>query len=186
MEAHGVERNKRAAILAPQLTGKARLAYAAMSDEAAQDYDRVKAAIFQRYDINEETYRRRFRAVKPKENETPIELVIRVRDLAEKWLKECANRQAVVDALVKEQFVEVLPEEVKVWVKERKPELVRKPGDWLKITGKPEKQSCGPQAPRGEDKRFVIHVGNLDIWLEIAANRRLHHRHSQKERTCLK
>jgi len=36
MEAHRV---KRAAILAPQLTGKARLAYAAMTDEDARNYD---------------------------------------------------------------------------------------------------------------------------------------------------
>ena len=121
VEAHGVEREKRAAILAPQLTGKVRLTYAAMSDEDAQDYDRVKAAIFQRHDVNEETYRRRFRTVKPKKNETPAELVIHVRDLAEKWLKDCGSRQAVLDAVVKEQFVEVLPDEVTVWVKERKP-----------------------------------------------------------------
>ena len=101
MEAHGVDRDKRVAILAPQLTGKARLAYAAMTDADARDYDRVKAAIFQQYDINEETYRRCFRASKPLENETPVELAIRVQDLAEKWLKDCGNRGAVVDAIVK-------------------------------------------------------------------------------------
>ena len=39
VEAHGVDRDKRAAILAPQLTGKARLAYAAMTDADARDYD---------------------------------------------------------------------------------------------------------------------------------------------------
>ena len=61
-----MERDKRAAILAPQLTGKARLAYAAMNDADARDYDWVKAAIFQRYD--EETYRGRFHGVQPKEN----------------------------------------------------------------------------------------------------------------------
>ena len=74
------------------------------------------------------SYRRRFRGVQPKENETPVELVIRVRDLAEKWLKDCENRQTVVDALVKEQFVEVLPEDVKVWVKERKPRTSEEAG----------------------------------------------------------
>ena len=99
-----------------------------MSDEDARDYDRVKAAIFQRYDINEETYRRRFQMVKPKENETPVELVIRIRDLAEKWLKDCRSRQAVLDAVVKEQFVEVLPDEVRVWVKERKPRTSEEAG----------------------------------------------------------
>ena len=128
VEAHGVDRDKRAAILAPQLTGKARLAYAAMTDANARDYDRVKAAIFQHYDINEETYRRRFRSIKPLENETPVELAIRVKDLAEKWLRDCRDREAVVDVMVKEQFVEVLPEEVRVWVKERKPRNTQEAG----------------------------------------------------------
>ena len=38
VEAHGVEHDKCAAILAPQPMGKALLAYTAMSNEAAQDY----------------------------------------------------------------------------------------------------------------------------------------------------
>ena len=59
--------------------------------------------------------------VKPKENETPVQLVIRVRDLEEIWLKDCGSRQAVLDVVVEEQFVEVLPDEVRVWVKEWKP-----------------------------------------------------------------
>ena len=77
-----------------------------MTNVDARDYDRVKVAIFQRYDIKEETYRRHFRSIKPLENETPVELVIRVKDLAEKWLKDCRDRDAVVGAVVKEQFVE--------------------------------------------------------------------------------
>jgi len=76
VEAHGVDRDKRATFLAPQLTWKACLAYAVMTDSDARDYDRVKAAIFQYYDINEETYQHRFRSVKPVENKTPVELAI--------------------------------------------------------------------------------------------------------------
>ena len=89
----------------------------------------MKATIFQCYDINEETYHRRFRTVKPKENETPVELVIRVRDLAEKWLKDCGDRQPVIDTVVKEQFVELLPDDVKIWVKERKPRSGEEAGE---------------------------------------------------------
>jgi len=37
--------------------------------------------------------------VTPKDNETPVELVIRVWDLAGKWLKGCVNRAAVIDEL---------------------------------------------------------------------------------------
>ena len=75
-QAHGVEPEKCAAILVPHLTGKAQVAYTAMSDEDAQDYEKVKVAIFQCYDINEETYRWWFCTVKPKENKTPVELAI--------------------------------------------------------------------------------------------------------------
>ena len=59
--------------------------------------------------------------MKPLDNETPLELVIRVRDLAGKWLKDYRNRGDLTDTIVTEQFVNVLPEDVKVWVKERKP-----------------------------------------------------------------
>ena len=45
--------NRWAYKLAPQLTGRAQQAYAAMPSEEAGDYALVKAAILQRYDISE-------------------------------------------------------------------------------------------------------------------------------------
>ena len=48
--------------------------------------------------------------------------------LAEKWLKNCGERQAVIDTVVKEQFVEVLPDIVRIWIKERKPRSSEKAG----------------------------------------------------------
>ena len=65
------------------------MAYVEITDEDARDYERMKAAIFQRSNINEETYRCHFRSIKPLENETPLELAIHMKDLAEKWLKDC-------------------------------------------------------------------------------------------------
>ena len=56
MAACGVPRAKWIFRLAPQLTGKAQQAYAALSTEDALIYDAVKAAILRRYDITEETY----------------------------------------------------------------------------------------------------------------------------------
>ena len=75
----------RVAILDPQLTWKTRLAYTVMSNEDAQDYDRVKTAIYQCYDISEEIYWRRLWMVKPKENNTPIELVTVWRETLMLW-----------------------------------------------------------------------------------------------------
>ena len=42
--------------LAPQLTGKAQQAYAALTPDDAKDYNVVRRAILRRYSINEETY----------------------------------------------------------------------------------------------------------------------------------
>ena len=123
------------------MTGKARLAYTAMADKQARNYDLVKVAIIQRYDINEEIYRCCFQSVKPLDNKNPLELVIRVCDLAGKWLKDYCYRGDVIDALVTEQFVNVLPEDVKVWVKEGSPKPVRRQNGWQKATSRPGRLS---------------------------------------------
>ena len=107
--------------LAPQLTGKAQQAYAALRAEEAHQYEAVKSAILRRYDISEETYRQRFRTAEPGDGESPVELTTRLRDVAEKWLKDCDTKEKVVDAIVKEQLLSTLADDVRIWVKERKP-----------------------------------------------------------------
>ena len=51
-EAHGVEEEKWSVVLAPQLTGKAQQAFAALSNEDSKSYKKVKEAIFRQYNIN--------------------------------------------------------------------------------------------------------------------------------------
>ena len=58
----GVTKAKWIFKLAPQLTGKAQQAYAALPKDQALNYDSVKVAILRRYDITEETYCQWFRA----------------------------------------------------------------------------------------------------------------------------
>ena len=71
MEAYEVDTARWSFMLAPQLTGKAQQAYAAMAADAARVYENLKAAILRRYNINEDTYRQRFRTAKLKAGETP-------------------------------------------------------------------------------------------------------------------
>ena len=81
MEVNEVSRERWPFQLAPQLTWKAQQAYAALQPEDGEDYNMVKTAILCHYNINEETYHQRFRAVKPKEDESPQELMMRLQDL---------------------------------------------------------------------------------------------------------
>ena len=63
MSAYNIPKDRWIFKLAPQLSGKAQQAYAALTTEDALEYDGVKAAILRRYDITEETYGQRFREI---------------------------------------------------------------------------------------------------------------------------
>eukprot|EP00731_Ephydatia_muelleri_P002368 Em0001g2368a len=70
MAAHKVEKSRWSQYLAPQLSGRAQLAFAALTASSAGDYDAIKTAMLARYDINEESYRRRFRSMTRKAGST--------------------------------------------------------------------------------------------------------------------
>ena len=70
MTAFEIGRSRWVFKLAPQLTGKAQQAYTALNATDATDYDSVKEAILVWYDINCETYRRRFRTARRLASET--------------------------------------------------------------------------------------------------------------------
>ena len=114
--------------LAPQLTGRAQQAFAAMETVGASNYDEVKAAILLRYNINKETYRQRLRSIRPKEEETHRELAVRVLDLTRKWSKECKKPDDFMELIATEQLLEALPTGVRIWVRERKPKTATEAG----------------------------------------------------------
>ena len=53
----------------------------------SKEFKEVKQAILRRYNINEETYRQRFRNTKKKTDESYVETEKRLKDLSAKWLK---------------------------------------------------------------------------------------------------
>ena len=107
--------------LAPNLSGKAQQAYAALDATDAVNYDRVKESVLRRYDINKETYRKRFRAAQCKEEETALDVRTRLVDLVTKWTKDATSRADLLDLIVGEQLLNVLPKEVEMHVRERNP-----------------------------------------------------------------
>ena len=156
MVVHGIDRSRWAYKLAPEFTGKAQLAYAAMDTAASRDYEELKAAILRRYDINEETYRQRLRAASRKDVETHRELATRLADTVDKWTRECSSVQELRDLIVKEQLLNSLPSDIRVWVSERKPKTSREAGqladDYLQARRRSQELSRNEQ-PRRLEKR---------------------------------
>ena len=161
MKAYEVDPARWAYKLAPQLTGKAQQAYAALDPDEAESYASVKAAILRRYNIHEETYRKRFRGLQLKSGETPTELATRLADLANKWLKDCGTVAEVKDAVVREQLMATLPDDVRVWVSERKPKTTAEAGqladDYLQAHASGTLNTKSPRLPPGPCPRCWQH-----------------------------
>ena len=128
MQAYEVNSERWAFKLAAQLSEKAQQAYASMPTEDAGNYEKLKAMILLRYDVTEERYRQRFRSARRKDGETNMELVTRLGDLANRWLKACDTAEEVKDAVVLEQLLNSLPDDVRVFVRERKPKTSAEAG----------------------------------------------------------
>ena len=105
--------------LAALLTGKARDAYIALPFEDTKDFDNVKSAILKRYEINEETHRRKFRADRKRDNESHREFMDRLRDRFQRWIK--SQQMPVEDLIVLEQFYQSLPNNLAIWLRDHKP-----------------------------------------------------------------
>ena len=90
MRAHQIEKGRWPQYLAPQLKGKAQLAFAAIPTTDAGSYKAIKTrCIFTRYDLNVKTYCRKFQATIRRSDETNRELAMRIGELQAKWMQEC-------------------------------------------------------------------------------------------------
>ena len=105
--------------LAGLLTGKALAAYAGLSGEKAASYDEVKAAVLHCFDVNEETYQRRFRSDRKRAEESYQNWGSRLKDHFTQWTKD--QPMAVKELMVLDQFLYGVPEDLRVWLKERRP-----------------------------------------------------------------
>ena len=69
------------------LSGKAMAAHTILASKESGDYEKVKAAILQRYEVNEETHQRKFRQDKKRSDESYQEFVNVLQDRLQKWAK---------------------------------------------------------------------------------------------------
>uniref|UniRef100_A0A8D2DSP2 Zinc finger protein 394 n=1 Tax=Sciurus vulgaris TaxID=55149 RepID=A0A8D2DSP2_SCIVU len=70
-----------------------------------------------------ETSRQQFRQLRYQEVDGPEEALRRLRELCRRWLRpEMRSKEQILELLVLEQFLTILPEELQAWVREHCPE----------------------------------------------------------------
>ena len=139
--------------LSALLTGRAMDVYTRMSDSDASDYDKLKKALLTRYNYTEDGYRKRFREATPETEETPDQFVIRLKNYLAKWLELSGsspqNFDALVDLIVKEQFINACSEDLAMYLLERGPK------DLVELTTWAQKYLIAHKEQLGKSKATV-------------------------------
>uniref|UniRef100_A0A8D2H1S6 SCAN box domain-containing protein n=1 Tax=Urocitellus parryii TaxID=9999 RepID=A0A8D2H1S6_UROPR len=70
-----------------------------------------------------ETSRQQFRQLRYQEVDGPEEALSRLRELCRRWLRpEMRSKEQILELLVLEQFLTILPDELQAWVRDHCPE----------------------------------------------------------------
>ena len=113
-------------LLQTVLTGKAQRAYATLPTENCADYDLVKAAVLKSFELVPEAYRQKFRTQRKTENQSYVEFLREKENALDKW---CDSKRIDGDVeklrqlILAEEFLNCVPEEVKVHLSERKTDV---------------------------------------------------------------
>ena len=146
--------------LSALLTGRAMDVYTRMSDADASDYDKLKKALLTRYNYTEDGYRKRFREATPETEETPDQFVIRLKNYLAKWLELSGsspqNFDALVDLIVKEQFINACSEDLAMYLLERGPKDLVELTTWAQKYLIAHKEQLGKSKATVQIRRRVV------------------------------
>ncbi|XP_032093001.1 zinc finger and SCAN domain-containing protein 31-like isoform X1 [Thamnophis elegans] len=132
--------------LLPAFSGEAEMAFNALEGKDRGDYGKVKAALLRRDAVSREKSRQHFRRFCYLEAEGPRAVYGQLQELCHQWLKvERHTKEQILELLVLEQFLMILPPEIQSWLKQHGPETcaqaVSLAEDFLYKQQEPEKQA---------------------------------------------
>ncbi|XP_053147615.1 zinc finger protein 24-like [Hemicordylus capensis] len=111
------------ALLLPALSREAEQAFSSLSAHDRGDYGKVKAAILQGEALMRERRRQHFRQLLYQDLEGPRGIYSQLQELCRQWLRvESHTKEEILEVLILEQFLTVLPEEMQSWVRNGSPE----------------------------------------------------------------
>uniref|UniRef100_A0A8C5SVM8 SCAN box domain-containing protein n=1 Tax=Laticauda laticaudata TaxID=8630 RepID=A0A8C5SVM8_LATLA len=110
-------------LLLPGFRQEAKEAFNSLSSQEKGDYGKVKAAILRGEALAREKQRRDFRQFCYQETEGPRGVYRHLQELCWQWLKaERCTKEEILELLVLEQFLTVLPPGMQSWVRAHGPE----------------------------------------------------------------
>ncbi|XP_060093827.1 zinc finger protein with KRAB and SCAN domains 7-like isoform X4 [Heteronotia binoei] len=116
-------RDEWVARLLPALSGEAQQAFSSLEAGDREDYGKLKAAIL-RWEANRmETLRQHFRQFRSREVEDPRRIYSQLQELCRQWLRpERHSKEQILELLILEQFLAILPPELQSWIRAGGPE----------------------------------------------------------------
>ena len=152
-----VAEESKTARLASLLCGKALEAYSRLGVEESRDYNAVKNAILRRYNLTPEAYRLKFRGIKKRTDETYCETIVVMSEYYDRWMEgsEANDVESIRDVILREQFIRIVPEDLKIWLLDRKPssvtEAAKLADQYLLV--RPKKKPYQDHQPHNQDPK---------------------------------
>ncbi|XP_053145271.1 zinc finger and SCAN domain-containing protein 30-like [Hemicordylus capensis] len=111
-------REEWAARLLPALSREGRCVYSRLNARDQGDYRKVRAVILHEEATQMEVRRQHFRQFCYQDVEEPRRIYSRLRELCCQWLKpEKRTKEEILDLVVLEQFLDILPQQLQSWVR---------------------------------------------------------------------
>jgi len=115
------------ALLQTQLRGKGLKVFSELSTQACRNYDTLKQAVLTAYELCSDVYRKRFRSLSKQANDTYADFAFKLTNVCKRWLQSVNafdNIEALRQAILMEQFMEMLPTDLTLWLFDQKTKTI--------------------------------------------------------------
>jgi len=109
------------------LRGEALDVYSRLSPEDAENYSKIKDALFLKYELTSDGFRKKFRTEKKKSQETYMQFLSRIRHYLNRWVELSTSEktyETFFEVVLQEQFLDDCPDDLKVFIREHKAKTV--------------------------------------------------------------
>ncbi|KAJ8035392.1 hypothetical protein HOLleu_22614 [Holothuria leucospilota] len=115
-------RDKWSILIQSNFTGKAQEVYSALSIEDSMDYDKVKKAILQAYELVPEAYRQKFRKYRKADTQTYVEFAYQKERHFDRWCasKKVSTFDTLRQLMLVEEFKRCVNDDIKTHLEENK------------------------------------------------------------------